>query len=72
MNPERIFPAIAHGQRALKEIPEALPLPARAKMMTDTTMKVIEQACAEAVPRKTSNQSRRPAYWRMDEIADLR
>ena len=41
-------------------------------MVTDATMKVIEQACAEAVPRKTSSRSRRPAYWWTDEIADLR
>ena len=72
MNHEKLSSAIAHGQRALKGSPEALPLPARAKLVTNATMKVIEQACSEAVPRKTSSRSRRPAYWWTDEIADLR
>ena len=52
MNPERISLAIAHGQRTLKDIPKALPLPARAKMVTDATMKVIEQAYAEVMTSK--------------------
>ena len=72
INLERLLSTIAHGQRALKDIPEALPLPVRAKMVTDATVKVIKQACAEAMPRKTSSRSRRPAYWWTDEIADLR
>ena len=69
---ERLATAIEHGQRTLREIPESLPLSARAKMVTDCTMKVIEKACEEAVPRKRTRGSRRPAYWWTNEIADLR
>ena len=72
MNPERLSSAIAHGQRALKKMPKAVPLSARAKMVTDAIMKVIEPVYAEAVTRTTSSRSRCPAYWWTDKIADLR
>ena len=41
-------------------------------MVTDATMKVIKQACAEVVPRKISSRSRGTAYWWTNEIAGLR
>ena len=72
INLEKLSSALEYGQRALENIPNNLSQNARANEITDSTMRIIEQACAEAVPRKTTNRTRRPAYWWTSEIADLR
>ena len=71
MNTERLSLAIERGQQTLAETEDEAVSPARAEVVTSMTMRLIHQACVEAIPRKRARDDRRPAYWWTDEIAGL-
>ena len=72
MDTERLSLALELGQQTLAETEDgAVSLP-RAEVVTSMTMRLIHQACAEAIPRSRVREGSRPANWWTDEIAMLR
>ena len=64
--------ALEHGKQVPSHIPDTLPDVARAQLVAEATMKLLDRACAAAVPRVRASGKKCPAYWWTTEIADLR
>ena len=72
MHTERLSLALGRGQQTLAGTDDGAAFTARAEVVTSVTMRLIHQACVEAIPRSTERDGRRTAYWWTDQIAELR